>query len=90
VVDFKEKPTQEFSVSTGIYCMEPAIFGHIPRATPFGFDELMRNMLAAKTPINAFVHTGLWIDIGRIEDLRKAQEQAASQLRETPGEHQDE
>ena len=23
VVDFKEKPTQEYSVSTGIYCMEP-------------------------------------------------------------------
>jgi NDP-mannose synthase len=90
VVDFKEKPTQEFSVSTGIYCMEPSIFRHIPRATPFGFDELMRDMLAAKTPINAFVHTGLWIDIGRIEDLRKAQDQAADQLRKTPGEHQDE
>jgi NDP-mannose synthase len=81
VVDFKEKPTQEYSVSTGIYCMEPAIFKHIPRNAPFGFDDLMRDMLGSRTPINAFVHTGVWIDIGRIEDLRRAQEQAAAQLR---------
>ena len=90
VVNFREKPTEEYSVSTGIYCMEPDIFGHIPRATPFGFDELMRDMLATRTPVNAFVHTGLWIDIGRIEDLRKAQEQAAAQLRGRPGGYEDE
>ena len=90
VVDFKEKPTQEYSVSTGIYCMEPDIFKHIPRATAFGFDDLMREMLDARTPINAFVHTGLWIDIGRIEDLRKAQEQAAAQIRGSPDGHADE
>ena len=40
----------------------------------------MRDMLATETAINAFVHTGLWIDIRRIEDLRKAQEQAAGEL----------
>jgi NDP-sugar pyrophosphorylase family protein len=90
VFDFKEKPTQEFSVSTGIYCMEPEIFRHIPSATPYGFDDLMRDMLATETAINAFVHTGLWIDIGRIEDLRKAQEQAAAQLLKKSGEHDDE
>jgi mannose-1-phosphate guanylyltransferase len=89
VVNFKEKPTEEYSVSTGIYCMEPAIFEHIPRATPFGFDQLMRDMLASDTPVNAFVHTGLWIDIGRIEDLRKAQEQAAALLPREERGHQD-
>jgi NDP-mannose synthase len=89
VVNFKEKPTQEYSVSTGIYCMEPDIFKHIPRGTPFGFDELMRDMLRTNTPINAFVHTGVWIDIGRIEDLRSAQEQAAAQLRKDTRGQQD-
>jgi len=89
VIDFKEKPTEEFSVSTGLYCMEPGIFKYIPRDLPYGFDDLMRDMLAAKAPINAFIHTGLWIDIGRIEDLRKAQEQAAAQLHKAPGGHED-
>lgn len=80
VSDFREKPVEEFSVSTGIYCMEPSVFEFIRSGAPFGFDQLMRAMLDSHTPVNAFVHTGRWIDIGRIEDLRKAQEQAASQL----------
>ena len=70
--------------------MEPDVFGHIPRAGPFGFDQLMRDMLDAGTPINVYEHTGLWIDIGRIEDLRKAQEQAAAQLRGRPGGYEEE
>lgn len=80
VIGFREKPTEQFTVSTGIYCMEPGIFRFVPHDTPFGFDELVRAMLESSTPISAYPHPGTWIDIGRIEDLRRAQEQAASQL----------
>lgn len=52
----------------------------VPRNTPFGFDQLVRRMLETKTPITAYMHPGTWIDIGRIEDLRRAQETAAAQL----------
>lgn len=81
VTDFKEKPVEHFSVSTGMYCMEPEILELIPHGTPFGFDELMRSMLDQELPVSAYVHPGQWIDIGRIEELRKAQEQAAAPLR---------
>lgn len=77
VREFREKPTQQFSVSTGIYCMRPDVFEFIPHAGPFGFDQLMRVMLERGTPVGVFEHLGTWIDIGRVEDLRKAQEQAA-------------
>jgi NDP-mannose synthase len=77
VLDFREKPSQEFSVSTGIYCMHPSVFDYIPADGPFGFDQLMVDMLARDAPINVYEHLGQWIDIGRVEDLRKAQEQAA-------------
>ncbi|WP_428425497.1 nucleotidyltransferase family protein [Methylibium sp.] len=80
VVGFREKPTERFCVSTGIYCMEPGIFDFIPRDVPFGFDELIRSLLGSSTPVSAYPHPGQWIDIGRIEDLRRAQEQAASQI----------
>jgi mannose-1-phosphate guanylyltransferase len=80
--DFREKPTEEFWVSSGIYYMEPSVFDHIPPAGPFGFDELIRTMLDGGSPVNVFEHRGEWIDIGRIEDLRRAQEQAAR-----PGDH---
>jgi len=80
VTGFREKPTETFTVSTGIYCMEPGVLEFVPRDTPFGFDELVRRMLATQTPITAYAHPGTWIDIGRIEDLRRAQEKAAAQL----------
>jgi mannose-1-phosphate guanylyltransferase len=80
VVGFREKPTEVFSVSTGIYCMSPEIFRFIPPAGPFGFDQLMRTMLEDGTPVNVFEHMGTWIDIGRVEDLRKAQEKAVAPL----------
>ena len=37
-------------------------------------------MLESDTPITAYPHPGTWIDIGHIEDLRRAQEQAAAQI----------
>jgi mannose-1-phosphate guanylyltransferase len=77
VTEFREKPTEVFCVSTGIYLMEPSVFEHIPPIGPFGFDQLMRAMLDTGTPVNVFEHDGRWVDIGRIEDLRRAQEQAA-------------
>lgn len=80
VTGFREKPTEQFTVSTGIYCMEPGIFRYVPHDTPFGFDELVRAMLDSNTPITAYPHPGTWIDIGHIEDLRRAQEQAAAQI----------
>ncbi len=77
VKEFREKPTQDFSVSTGIYCMRPEVFDFIPSAGSFGFDHLMRAMLDAGRPVGVYEHLGSWVDIGRVEDLRKAQEQAA-------------
>lgn len=76
LVEFREKPTQEFSVSTGIYCMSPDVFEFIPPSGSFGFDHLMRKMLDHGAPVGVHEHLGTWIDIGRVEDLRKAQEQA--------------
>lgn len=83
---FREKPTETFSVSTGIYCMGPAVFEFIPPRGPFGFDQLMRVMLERDAPIGVYEHAGTWIDIGRIEDLRRAQEQAAGHAPADPAE----
>jgi mannose-1-phosphate guanylyltransferase len=77
LLEFREKPSQEFSVSTGIYCMSPEVFEFIPPSGSFGFDHLMRAMLDRGAPVGVHEHLGSWIDIGRVEDLRRAQEQAA-------------
>lgn len=74
VIRFREKPSLTHMVSMGIYCMEPEVLDHIPTGVPFGFDDLVFRMMERDLPIGTFQHSGLWLDIGRVEDFQKAQE----------------
>jgi NDP-mannose synthase len=74
VVGFREKPTLSTLVSMGIYCMNPEVVTHVPSGVPFGFDDLILQMLAEGVPVHAFRHDGLWLDIGRADDFHKAQD----------------
>ena len=74
MIGFREKPAMKFTASMGIYCMEPGILELIPNNVPFGFDDLMYAMMEKKLPVYMYRHDGLWLDIGREEDFRHAQE----------------
>ncbi len=71
---FREKPELSHLVSMGIYCMDPAILERIPSGVPFGFDDLMLQMLEDEVSISVFKHEGLWLDVGRVDDFLKAQD----------------
>lgn len=77
---FLEKPIISHVVSTGIYCIEPEVLDLIPNGVPFGFDDLMHCMLGKGMPVRTFMHNGLWLDIGRVEDFQRAQELAWDEL----------
>jgi NDP-sugar pyrophosphorylase family protein len=72
IVRFEEKPVLDWMVSMGIYVMEPQALEFIPGTGYFDFPELVQNLLRAGAPIGAFVHDGLWLDIGRHEDYERA------------------
>ncbi|QCI68402.1 nucleotidyltransferase family protein [Phreatobacter stygius] len=74
VVSFLEKPSLPHLVSMGLYCMDPEVFDLIPSGIPYGFDDLMFQMLENGTPVHVFKHQGLWLDIGRVDDFHKAQD----------------
>ena len=74
VVGFREKPRLPMEVSMGVYIMNPDILDFIPRGVPFGFDNLMVALLDRDIPVNTYRHEGRWMDIGRVEDFVKAQE----------------
>jgi len=74
MIGFREKPSMQFSASMGIYCMEPEILDLVPTGSPFGFDDLMHAMLDQNLPVYLYRHNGLWLDIGREEDFKHAQE----------------
>jgi len=76
ITQFRERPSEEFSVSTGIYCMGPEIFEFMPPRGPFALDHLISTMLDRDAEVGIYEHLGKRIDIGRVEDLRRAQEQA--------------
>lgn len=75
VIGFVEKPTYSHLVSMGVYAMNRKVLGYFEKGQPFGFDQLMLAMLAARDPIGTFDWShGRWLDIGRPVDFATAQE----------------
>lgn len=72
VSGFREKPTLSFPCSMGIYALNPDIVELIPRRTHFGFDDLMSLCLERGIHVQALLHDGMWLDIGRHEDYEEA------------------
>jgi len=72
--EFQEKPVYDFDVSMGIYCINRTVIELLPRATKYGFDNLMIDGLANKQKINILPFSGYWLDIGRPDDYEYADE----------------
>jgi NDP-sugar pyrophosphorylase family protein len=72
VTAFREKPEHQLTVSAGIYVFDRSLLQQVPPDRPFGFDELVLNMLKSGEAINTFPFDGYWMDIGRLEDYEQA------------------
>jgi NDP-mannose synthase len=68
---FKEKPRTNYEVSMGIYMANREIIDYIPD-TPYGFDNLMHDLLADKRDVKVEQFSGYWLDIGRPDDYAQA------------------
>ena len=71
---YEEKPEMSMNVSMGVYVLEPQTLAHIPPDGSFDFPQLVHVLLDAGLPVGAFLHEGLWLDIGRHEDYEQAVE----------------
>jgi NDP-sugar pyrophosphorylase family protein len=72
LVSFSEKPVLHYQVSMGVYMVNRTCLSIIPDDTFYGFDHLMLDLIAKKTPANIKLFDGYWLDIGRPEDYEKA------------------
>lgn len=74
VTGIEEKPDIVTHALAGIYVMKPGIFEHIPENEPYGMDQLIMKLLAAKEPVTKYEIKDYWLDIGRVDDYELAQE----------------
>jgi NDP-sugar pyrophosphorylase family protein len=70
----EEKPDIVMYILAGIYIMKPEILRFIPENTSFGMDKLIKNLLAEEQKVAKYDLKEYWLDIGRIDDYEKAQE----------------
>jgi NDP-sugar pyrophosphorylase family protein len=69
---FQEKPVTSYEVSMGVYMASRAVLQYVPEHGPFGFDDLMRDLINAKMTVSVRRYDGYWLDIGRADDYLQA------------------
>jgi len=72
IVGFREKPSLEYFVSMGVYGVARNTLQPYPEGRPFGFDELVLDLLARHDEPATYKFDGYWMDIGRPEDYDQA------------------
>ncbi|MFW5837492.1 MAG: nucleotidyltransferase family protein [Desulfovibrionaceae bacterium] len=72
ILSIDEKPVTSFHVNAGIYVLDPACLEHVPRGVFFDMTDLFSSILAAGMEARVFPVSDYWIDIGRMDDLKRA------------------
>jgi len=70
----EEKPDLRHEILCGIYVVAPSALDLVPPDSYYGIDSLIKDMLAQGRRVARFLTTDYWIDIGRVEDYREAQD----------------
>ena len=73
IVGFTEKPTLTYRVSMGVYGMSRETLAPYPAGLPFGFDQLVLDLLDRGDPPATYAFDGFWLDIGRPGRLRRGE-----------------
>jgi dTDP-glucose pyrophosphorylase len=74
ISDFKEKPTYTYYSNGGIYLMKREMLQYIPKNEVFSATDFMSKLIEQKKSVRSYPHFGYWLDIGKHEDYKKAQE----------------
>ncbi len=75
ILSIEEKPVQKFFVSAGIYMLSPEILKFIPQDEFFDMPTLFEKLISEKKNAISFPLREYWLDIGRMEEYKKANEE---------------
>jgi NDP-sugar pyrophosphorylase family protein len=68
----EEKPTLGYTVSMGVYAMEPDLVELIGQGERIDFPDLLLRAMDAGRPVSTFPFADYWRDIGNREDYESA------------------
>lgn len=74
IKSFQEKPTYTYYSNGGIYLMKKSVLQHIPKDGFFNATDLIDKLIEDKMKVISYPLLGYWLDIGKHEDYKKAQE----------------
>jgi dTDP-glucose pyrophosphorylase/predicted transcriptional regulator len=69
-----EKPVHNFFVNAGVYVIDPSALVLLPPDTPFDMPQLFEAIASNGGTASVFPIHEYWLDIGRIDDLERAQD----------------
>jgi len=72
IVSIEEKPIHSFFVNAGIYLLEPECIDLIPKNEFYDMPTLFEKLIDVKEKTVSFPLKEYWLDIGRLEDFKKA------------------
>jgi len=70
-----EKPVHRFFVNAGIYLLDPALVKSVAPGTRIDMPTLLEKEIDGGKAVNMFPIHEYWLDIGRMDDFKKAQSQ---------------
>ena len=82
LVAIKEKPVHRSFVNAGIYVLSPEVFEFIPKDMFYDMPTLFEQLISANKKTAVFPIHEYWLDIGRIDDFNRANEQFKEQANE--------
>lgn len=81
VTSMVEKPTYHYFINAGIYVLSPSVLTAVGRGQSIDMPTLLDQRMTAGEPVNMFPVHEYWLDIGRMEDFQRAQDEVAAVLR---------
>ena len=79
VKNITEKPVYKYLVNAGIYLLESSVLQYVPKDRSSDMPDLIQTLLNEGLRVAAFPIHEYWLDIGRPEDYRQANERLAGQ-----------
>lgn len=69
-----EKPTYDYYANAGVYLIKKSALELIPEETFFNATDLIEILIATKRKVIRFPLNGTWIDIGNLQEYKRANE----------------